>query len=160
MKMRTRPIHLFKKGSTLVEKGSTLVEFSIAASVFAVALFGVLEFSRLLWTYNALADGARLGARYAVMHAPGSTVAVQNVVVYGTASPSVGAPPIVNGLTTGHVTVTYTSLGVRQGTVTVRISGFSFQFLTLPSVFGATLAFPAYQVSMTGESAGYEPANL
>lgn len=139
------------------ERGSTLVEFSIAAGVFSVALFGVLEFSRLLWTYNALADGVRKGGRYAVLHTPGSTTAVQNVVIYGTASPGDNAQPIVHGLTTSHVAVTYNNLGVKQGTVTVRVSGFNFEFLAMPSVFGASLTLPAYQVSMTGESAGYEP---
>lgn len=140
-----------------VERGSTLVEFSIAASVFFVALFGVLEVSRMLWTYNAIADGVRQGARFAVLNSPGSAAAVQNVVVYGTAAPAQNAAPIVYGLTTNHVAVVYNNLGVRQGTVSVTVTGFSFQFLTMPSVFGTSLTFPAYQVSMPGESAGFTP---
>ena len=38
------------------EKGSTLVEYAIGASVFLMAVFGVLEFSRALWAHNALTD--------------------------------------------------------------------------------------------------------
>ena len=51
------------------ERGSTLVEFTIGALVFLTAIFGVLEFSRLLFTHNALSDSVRRAARYAVSHA-------------------------------------------------------------------------------------------
>jgi Flp pilus assembly protein TadG len=139
------------------ERGSTLVEFSIAALVFFIALFGVLEVARLLWTYNAIADGVRLGARFATMRAPNSAAAVRNVVRYGTASPAVGASPIVYGLTDGHIGVTYDNMGVRLGTVSVSVNNFSFQFLTLPNVFGASLTLPNYTVTLTAESAGCEP---
>ena len=42
------------------QRGATLVEFAIGALVFFTATFGVLEFSRLLWTHNALNDAARV----------------------------------------------------------------------------------------------------
>lgn len=142
------------------EAGATLVEFSLAASVFLLALFGVLEISRLLWTYNALADGVRRGARYAALNPVNSETAVRNMVVYGTASPGEGAAPIVYGLTTERVTVTYSgTFGVQRGTVTVRVSGYAFQFIALPPLTGS-LTLPEYQVSITGESAGIEPGNL
>src|SRR2546423_1174121 len=48
------------------ERGATLVEFTIGALVFLTAIFGVLEFSRLLFTHNALSDSVRRAARYAV----------------------------------------------------------------------------------------------
>src|SRR5918993_5601823 len=67
------------------QRGATLVEFAIGALVFFTATFGVLEFSRLLWTHNALADAARRGARYAITHAGTEAEAanVRNVAVYG-----------------------------------------------------------------------------
>ncbi|MBI1763620.1 MAG: pilus assembly protein [Acidobacteria bacterium] len=146
------------------ERGTVLVEFAIAALVFFVAVFSVLEMSRMLWTYNALADGVRRGARYAATHSPDATgsttnsAKVKNVVVYGTDSPAVGAQPIVYGLATSHVTVTYSgNFGVNLGTATVSTSGFSFQFLAIPSVLGASLTFPTYQVIVAGESAGCVP---
>ncbi|NOT61039.1 MAG: pilus assembly protein [Acidobacteria bacterium] len=145
------------------QRGATMVEFSIAALVFLTALFGVLEIARMLWTYNAIADGVRLGARYAAMNCAGSTTAVKNMVMYGTAA--AGETPIVHGLTADDVTVTYSNdinagevdFGVRQGTVTVSVAGFDFDFLLLPDVLGDVLTFPTYTVSMAGESAGYEP---
>ncbi len=146
------------------EQGAVLVEFAIAALVFFIAVFGVLEISRLLWTYNALADGVRRGARYAALQSPdtgGSTTnitKVKNVVMYGTDTPAGGAQPIVYGLITSNVSVAYSGdFGVHLGTVTVGVSSFSFQFLAMPSVFGAALTLPAYQVTVTGESAGCVP---
>lgn len=146
------------------EHGTVLVEFAIAALVFFIALFGVLEVARMLFAYNAIADGVRQGARYAALNSPdalNSTTQsgkVKNVVLYGTDSPAVGAQPTVYGLTASHVSVVYSSdFGVRLGTVTVSVSGFNFQFLTLPSVFGASVTFPTYSVVLTGESAGCVP---
>ena len=146
------------------QRGAILVEFAIASLVFFIAMFSVLELSRMLWTYNALADGVRRGARYAAMNSPdaaGSTAnstKVKNVVLYGTDAPAVDARPIVYGLATSHVTVTYSgNFGVNQGTVTVQVSGFSFQFLAISSVLGASLNFPPYQVVLAGESAGCVP---
>ena len=43
------------------ERGASLVEFSIAATVFLISLFAIVEFGRALWTHNALADAARRG---------------------------------------------------------------------------------------------------
>ena len=65
------------------QRGATLVEFSIAATVFLLTMFAVLEFGRALWTHNALTDAARKGARYAVLHRADQINEVKNVVVYG-----------------------------------------------------------------------------
>ena len=59
-------LHLKKRKDN--QKGATLVEFSIGVTVFAMAMFAVLEFGRVLWAHNALTDAARRGARYATLH--------------------------------------------------------------------------------------------
>jgi Flp pilus assembly protein TadG len=138
------------------ERGSTLAEFAIAALVFFIALFSVLEIARMLWTYNALADGVRRGARWAALNAPGSASTVKNVVMYGTTS--AGSQTIVHGLNTNHIQVNYSGdFGVHLGSVSVTLTNFQFEFLTLPDVLGASLTFPDYQVTLTGESAGCVP---
>lgn len=141
------------------QRGSTLVEFSIAGTVFFIALFGALEVSRLLWTYNALADAVRTGARYASLHEANQETAVENVVVYGTDNPGEGAKPVVTGLNDGHVTVTYSNdFGVKRGSVRVRLSNYSFSFIV--PLFGASLTLPPYEVVITGESAGVAPTPI
>jgi hypothetical protein len=68
-----------------------------------------------MYLYNELESGVRAGVRYASLagisnNADSSipaayTTAVQNMVVYGTPSPGASPVPVINGLTTGAVTV-------------------------------------------------------
>src|SRR6266576_1627356 len=113
------------------ERGSTLVEFAIGATLFLTVMFAVIEFGRALWVHNALADAARRGARYAVVHTAADSAAVKNVVVYG--DPAGGSTPLVDNLTTSNVNVTYSGFGLSGGTATVSITNYQFQFV-LPMV--------------------------
>ncbi len=138
------------------ERGSTLVEFSIGVTVFLTAMFGVMEFGRALWVHNALTDAARRGARYATMHSPNDVNLVKNVVVYG--DPAGSAQPMINNLTTANVNVSYNNFGLNDGTVSVSITNYQFQFV-IPIV-GTTIMMPSYTTTLTAESAGYIPGNL
>lgn len=71
------------------DEGSALVEFSLIAFTFIILLLGVVEMGRLTLVYTTMANSARAGARYAIVHGgeltsgasgPGSTTAVQTVV--------------------------------------------------------------------------------
>lgn len=138
------------------ERGATLVEFSIGVTVFVMAMFGVLEFGRALWVHNALSDAARRGARYATMHAQADAEQVKNVVVYG--DPAGGGQPMLNNLTTANVNVDYSNFGLNDGTVSVSITSYQFQFV-LPIV-GTTITMPSYSTTLPAESAGLTPANV
>jgi len=138
------------------ERGSTLVEFAIGATVFLTAMFAVLEFGRALWTHNALSDAARRGARYATLHAQGDSGSVQNMVVYG--NPAGSGQPLLPNLSTGNVSVNYSNpYQINQGTVSVSITGYQFQFV-IPIV-GTTITIPNYTTTLTAESVGLVPAN-
>ncbi len=132
------------------ERGAALMELAIGALVFFTVLFAVFEFSRLLWTHNALADAVRRGARYAVTHLGGESCAsckteVKNVVVNGVA-----------GLAPDKVFVTYSEpFGTKLGSAKVEIKGYQFTF-SVPMI-GGTITLPDYKTSLTAESAGYEP---
>ena len=138
------------------ERGSTLVEFAIGATVFLTVMFAVIEFGRALWTHNALADAARRGARYAVVHTAADSAAVKNVVVYG--DPAGGSTPLVNNLSTSNVNVTYSGFGLSGGTATVSISNYQFQFVV--PIVSTSISMPSYSTTLTAESAGLIPANL
>ena len=138
------------------ERGSTLVEFAIGATVFLTVMFAVLEFGRALWVHNALADAARRGVRYAVVHKTSDSEAVKNVVVYG--DPAGGSSPVVDKLTTANVSVTYSRFGMSDGTATVSINNYQFQFV-LPMV-STSISMPSYSTTLTAESAGLIPADL
>jgi Flp pilus assembly protein TadG len=146
------PVHNKRKH----ERGSTLVEFALGATVFLTVVFAVLEFGRALWIHNALSDAARRGARYAVIHPATDAAAVKNVVVFG--DPAGGSTPLVDNLTTSQVNVTYSGFGLNDGTATVSISNYQFQFV-LPLV-STSIQMPSYSTTLTAESAGLIPANL
>ena len=162
------------QGFTSSERGSTVVEMAMAAMVFFVMIFGIIEFGRLLYTHNALTDAARRGARYAVLH-PENAPCVEEVVVYGESNinPNTCAatgPALINGLTTTNVIVTYTGAdldgnpdspnpwGTNLGTATVTIEDYTFD-LSIPLI-GRTLNMPEYSTTLPSESAGREPDPL
>ena len=142
------------------EEGRTLLEFAITGTVFLMVLFGVIEFSRLYWTHNALRDAARRGVRYAAVRRNDSAgeQAVKNMVVYG--NPNGGTTPLVNGLTTSNVGIEYVNYnGVQLSSrATVKITNYKFKF-SIPMI-GAAINMPAYRTSLPGESVGYVPCDL
>ena len=147
---------LLRRRSRKSERGSTLVEFSIGATVFLMVMFSVLEFGRALWVHNALSDAARRGARYAVINKAIDAPAVKNIVVYGNAAG--GTKPLVDSLTTSNVNVTYSGFGLSEGTATVSITNYKFNFV-IPIV-KTSISMPNYSTTLTSESAGLIPANL
>jgi Flp pilus assembly protein TadG len=86
--MRIRAIERWK-----TEQGSAIIEFSIIAFIFIITLLSVVEMARMVLVYTTLANAARVGARYAIVHGgdrtgtgadgpsgPGSTTQVESVV--------------------------------------------------------------------------------
>jgi Flp pilus assembly protein TadG len=142
------------KRSRKSERGASLVEFSIAATVFLLAMFAVLEFGRALWVHNALTDAARKGARYAVLHKASDIADVKRMVVYG--DPAGGTNPVVSNLDIPNVDVSYNpAFGLDTGTVSVSITNYQFQF-ALP-IGPTSIQMPSYTTTLTGESAGILP---
>jgi Flp pilus assembly protein TadG len=161
------------------QRGASMAEFVIVAGLFFTLIVGIIEFGRLLYTHNALADAARRAARYAVLHEKNDPC-VQYVAVYGethvTKSGSPGSftctasgPALINGMTTGNVTVAWagadqdadpstppdTDYGMNLGTATVTIVNYDFT-LSIP-FFRQRIRMPAYRTTLTAESAGETP---
>lgn len=141
-----------------------MAEFAIIAVVFFMIIFGIIEFGRLFYTHNALTDAARRGARYAVLHREIDMACVKKVVVFGEANVHPitcieTGPPLINGLTTTNVVVTYTpGFGTNLGTATVEITNYTFN-LSIPFA-RQTLTMPKYVTTLTAESAGRIPAEI
>jgi Flp pilus assembly protein TadG len=136
-----------------------MVELAIAGSVALMGIFALIESGRLLWTHNALTDAVRRGARYAVMNNQ-NAAQVKNVVVYGVPNPPASGGPraVANDLTPANVAVSYDAFGIKQGRVTVAITGYRFAF-TVPLI-GATINLGEYKTTLPGEAAGYIPPTI
>ena len=50
------------------DRGQTLVEFSLVAFLCMVLLLSIVEISRLALVYTTVANAARAGARYSIVH--------------------------------------------------------------------------------------------
>ena len=53
------------------ESGQSLVEFALSILFVLVLVFGIIELTVFVYTYNVLADAAKEGVRYAVVHGTG-----------------------------------------------------------------------------------------
>ena len=75
------------------DEGSSLLEFSLMSVMFILILLSVVEMGRMVLVYTTVANAARAGERYAMVHGsdrigsgvngasgPGSTTQVQTVV--------------------------------------------------------------------------------
>lgn len=158
------------------ERGSTIAEIAIVAGLFFMILIGIVEFSRLLYTHNALTDAARRGARYAAIHKEIDETCVRNVVIYGEShidKNNACAPtgsPLVNDIEAATINIAYqgsdtdndgdidTSYGSNLGTVTVSIESYEFDLLV--PYFKVQLNMPHYTTTLTAESAGEEPDDI
>jgi Flp pilus assembly protein TadG len=84
------------------ERGAALIEFGLGLLVFFFVLYGIIEFGRIVSSYNILAGAAREGARYAMVHGSAS----------GSAASATDVQTVVRnwaiGLDTSNVAVTTT----------------------------------------------------
>jgi Flp pilus assembly protein TadG len=120
-------------------KGNAMVEFALSAPLIFTALVGTFQFGYSFYVYNQLQVGVRSGVRYgSLMDYSGPASAcvaaaqntVKNVIVYGTPTPGANAGPIVRGLSTSKVTVSFNpdAKGVPTD-VTVSVTDFSVNAL-------------------------------
>lgn len=138
-------------------RGNVVIEFGLAFPLLFVFLSGMYQFGYAFFIYNELQSVIRSGARYASTAdfnagMGGSTFQsrVRNVVVYG--APGGGATPLVRGLTTSQVSVTWSAdaAGIPQ-TVTVSISNYSFyavfRTITIPNKPRSTFIYLGQYIS-------------
>ena len=142
--------------------GQTLVEFAFVALLFFTLLFGIMEFSRALWTWNTIVQATRAGARYAVVEVPTSTdVQVRNFVVYHDSAEPPTRLPVLPGLNPSNVTVQYLK---NDGTspspfnkyqcdvIQVSITGYTFNFIV--PIFGSGITLPSFTTTLPLEGMG------
>ena len=146
------------------QKGQTLVEFALVTVIFFVVLFGIIEFSRALWTYNTIVQATRAGARFAVVEVPtASDIEVQRFVAYHNSTGS--GTPVVPGLGPSNVSVNYWKINPSTGAyeaptpnkyaadvIQVGITGYTFNFLV--PIFGSSITLPGFTTTLQLEGLG------
>lgn len=115
------------------QSGQSLVEFALGLLVLVLVVMGIIDFSRMVFARNALANAAREAARYVSLH-PAATQAEVEAVAKG----------LVAGLDTRemHVSVTWPDAKTVQVEVTCTFraaTGLIGQFVDGGSGAGAVL---------------------
>ncbi len=87
------------------EQGLATVEFALIGALFFVVLLGIIEFGRLLYTWNVLTEGTRRGVRVAVV-CPVNHSAIRSATIFAGPGDS-GTTGIVPGLTEANVLLEY-----------------------------------------------------
>lgn len=109
------------------EQGQTMVEFALTILLTLTLVFGIIEFSRLVYTASILQWAAQAGARAAMVGDPVEAAALDRMA----------------GLDTGRVSVTTTGPGA-DNEYTVEL-GYRFEFIVplISSISGGDLELSA-----------------
>jgi Flp pilus assembly protein TadG len=134
------------------QTGTTTVEFALVMLMFLMVVFGIMDFSRLLYTWNTANETAREGARYAVVCAdPGSNARVMARM-----------QALMPEITASNITVAWEPAGCNAATceaVRVSLTGLSFQWVSpLPGTVGQPAwTLPGFSTYLTREMMTYNP---
>lgn len=147
------------------QRGVAAVEFGLLLIPLVTLAFGITEFGRAMYQYNAIAKSTRDAARYMSIQTPGDAGAIavaKCLAVYGKTTCS--GTPLVSGLTIGKVTVkdsttnpsthalqAVSGVGGTTGVanlVTVEVTG--FEFVSLVSFVVPNITFGSIGTTMFG----------
>ena len=150
------------------QKGVAAVEFGLLIIPLVTLAFGITEYGRAMYQYNAIIKATRDATRYMSMQAAGSagaTATARCLVVYGNTACS--GTPLVPGLDGQNVTVAIKDSTTNPGThalqpisagggpvtgmanlITVEVSG--FQFVSLVSFVVPNITFGPIGTTMFG----------
>jgi Flp pilus assembly protein TadG len=117
------------------ERGSVFVEFALSSILLIAVFTGTFQFGYTFYVYNSLLTAVNVAARYASLHSltnngdatiPASfRTDVQNIAVYGTATPAGNAQPVAPGLTINNINVTVNfDQTNKPATVSVSLTGY------------------------------------
>ena len=137
------------------QKGATLVEFSFVLIFFLTFFLGLLDFARMLWTWNAATEATRWGARISVVCDRNAAAVLANM------------KKMVPQLTATNLTIDwYDSAGNISTTcdfsncagVNVRITGLNYQWLS-PIGFATrgAIPMPGFSTYLPREIMGQDP---
>jgi len=102
----------------LGQKGSALIEFALVFSVFFMIVFGFIQFSLMLFTFNNATYASRVAVRYAVVHGSTATYTCTSTDISNIVSPLLWGAP--SGSTT--VTTTWSPNNTPGSTVSINVA--------------------------------------
>jgi Flp pilus assembly protein TadG len=131
------------------QRGATVIEFSLVLLLFFMFLLGILDFSRMLFTWNAANEATRAGARYAVVCDDTNNAATV------LSKMQVMLPQIQN------INLAWTPVGCTHATcegVTVTIQSLNFRWISpIPNAASRLIPMPSFSTYLTREVMRQDP---
>ncbi|NIA55175.1 pilus assembly protein [Massilia sp. TW-1] len=132
------------------QRGSTSVEFALVFLLLLGFLLGILDFARLLYTWNAANETARAGARYAVVCADPTNKARILATMQG-------LMPQISDIDVAWQPANCDATNCES--VTVSITGLQFRWIApIPSLLATPLVMlPGFSTYLPREMMTYNP---
>lgn len=134
------------------QRGLVTVEFALIGALFFIILFGIIEFGRLLFTWNTLDEVTRRAARLAAVCPMTQQAQVINSAIF--------QGSVLSDLNSSHVVLEYLKDDFQPATileevryVRSRIQNYQHQFL-IPLLPVGTLTAPDFITTLPSESLG------
>jgi len=128
--------------------GQSTIEFAVAATVFPILMFGMMELATAVYTYSTVNEAAQEAVRYAIVNGPNSTSPATTAQVQAVAQQY--APGL--NLTTSVSYPTDSYLPLQQDAKVVVTCTYP---LDIPFIKTQTLTFSAsYQMVISNQGSG------
>jgi len=136
------------------KRGSALLEFSVAILTVLTTLFGAIETGRLILTYVAIAEAAREGVRYAVVHGANRTGSGVNGPSSQSSHTQVDTVVINAAAAAGFTITAPTNITVTYSNTTSAVVGSTVLVTVTYTFTPATPLVSALSVSLSSTSQG------
>jgi Flp pilus assembly protein TadG len=137
------------------QDGATIVEFSLVLMIFLMVFLGILDFARMLWTWNAANEATRWGARVSVVCNQGAAAVLTSMRRF---VPQMTASNLQIDWYDGAGNVSATCDFTNCAGVNVRITGLDYQWLSpLGFASQAAIPMPAFSTYLPREIMGQDP---
>jgi Flp pilus assembly protein TadG len=119
-------------------KGTAMLESSLIFIVFASLFIGAFDFGQFLLIHSSLVERARTALRWGAINGPTNTTAIRNMVLYNQSATPPAGTATYYGLTSGNLDISTSGSGTDNYLLTMRISGYSYNMLSLRIAGGYT----------------------
>lgn len=140
------------------QSGATAVEFALVLIIFLTFFLGILDFARMLWTWNAASEATRWGARIAVVCDKGAASEAFVLSKMQVFLPQLTAANLVVDWYDAADAISTTCNHTNCSGVSVRITGLNYQWLS-PIGYGnhAAIPMPGFSTYLPREIMGQDP---
>ncbi|MDB5824506.1 MAG: TadE family protein [Herminiimonas sp.] len=136
-------------------RGATTVEFAFSLIIFLTFFLGILDFARMLWTWNAANEATRWGARVSVVCDKGAAAVLASMQKF---LPQLAAANVQIDWYDGAGAISATCDFTNCAGVNVRIVNLNYQWIS-PIGFSrhAAIPMPGFSTYLPREIMGQDP---